>query len=165
LKIYTKYGDDGTTCVPYIGSAVPKSDASVIAIGDVDELNSYIGIVLKSADANDQKKLQNIQRTLFEIGAQMSIAMPRIKEESIEELEVFIDAIEEHLPKLEDFILPDSLWHVARAVCRRAERSVVALRNESKKEVFDLPIEYLNRLSDLLFVLARHYSDRDVRWH
>ena len=167
MKIYTKTGDGGETGL-VDGSRIRKDHARVAAYGDVDELNAGIGVARTHADEELSQLLDGVQRDLFAIGAQ--IADPRAqvaarKEKAalaagrIVDLERAIDAREAQMPPLTAFILPGGTplaasLQVARTVCRRAERSVLALGRTDK--VDPLILVYLNRLSDLLFVLARH---------
>ncbi len=167
MKIYTKTGDGGETGL-VDGSRIRKDHARVAAYGDVDELNAGIGVARTHADEELSQLLDGVQRDLFAIGAQ--IADPRAQVASrkekaalaagrIVDLERAIDAREAQMPPLTAFILPGGTplaasLQVARTVCRRAERSVLALGRTDK--VDPLILVYLNRLSDLLFVLARH---------
>jgi len=167
MKIYTKTGDGGETGLGD-GSRVRKDHARVAAFGDVDELNASIGVARTHGDEELSQLLDGVQRDLFAIGAQ--IADPRAQVASrkekaalaagrIVDLERAIDAREAQMPPLTAFILPGGTplaasLHVARTVCRRAERSVLALGRTDP--VDPLILVYLNRLSDLLFVLARH---------
>lgn len=167
MKIYTKTGDGGETSL-VDGSRVRKDHARVAAFGDVDELNAGIGAARIHADAELSQLLEGVQRDLFAIGAQ--VADPRAQVASrkekaalaasrIVDLERAIDAREAQMPPLTAFILPGGTplaasLHVARTVCRRAERSILALGRTDP--VDPLLVVYLNRLSDLLFVLARH---------
>ena len=167
MKIYTKTGDGGETGL-VDGSRVRKDHARVGAFGDVDELNAGIGSARIHADEELSQLLDAVQRDLFAIGAQ--VADPRAQVASrkekaalaparIVDLERAIDAREAQMPPLTAFILPGGTplaasLHVARTVCRRAERSVLALGRTDP--VDPLIVVYLNRLSDLLFVLARH---------
>jgi cob(I)alamin adenosyltransferase len=167
MKIYTKTGDGGETSL-VDGSRIRKDHARVAAFGDVDELNAGIGAARIHADAELSQLLEGVQRDLFAIGAQ--IADPRAQVASrkekaalaparIVDLERAIDAREAQMPPLTAFVLPGGTplaasLHVARTVCRRAERSVLALGRTDP--VDPLILVYLNRLSDLLFVLARH---------
>jgi len=166
MKIYTKTGDGGETGL-VDGSRIRKDHARVAAFGDVDELNAGIGAARIHADAELSPLLEGVQRDLFAIGAQ--IADPRAQVASrkekaalaagrIVDLERAIDAREAQMPPLTAFILPGGTplaasLHVARTVCRRAERSILALGRTDP--VDPLILVYLNRLSDLLFVLAR----------
>jgi cob(I)alamin adenosyltransferase len=158
-KIYTKTGDDGTTGLGD-GTRVSKDSARVAAYGTVDEVNSAIGVVLaQEIPAGIRETLTQVQHELFDLGGELCIpGMAMIHAADIERLEETLDAFNENLPALKDFILPGggiaaACAHVARTVCRRAERDVVTL---SKVEtVRPEAVRYLNRLSDLLFVLAR----------
>jgi cob(I)alamin adenosyltransferase len=172
MKIYTKTGDRGETRL-FDGAHVRKSDPRVETYGSVDELNAFIGVAaafIEDAPIRDQ--LAAIQRDLFSVGAQL--ADPRFRERSggkfqlpperTAALEKAIDGFDTELPPLRQFILagggkPGALLHVARTVCRRAERRVVALAGEA--DVNPGLIEYLNRLSDFLFVLARVVNQRE----
>lgn len=164
MKIYTKHGDTGETSV-IGGKRVAKDDARIEACGQIDELSSVIGITIAFSDDLELKEtLSRIQRALFVVGADLAtpagekIAIPRLSPSKVSEIETLIDKIDADLPKIESFVLPGgsktaSLMHLARTICRKAERRVVALnRHEKVNEA--IPI-YLNRLSDLLFVLAR----------
>lgn len=167
MKIYTKTGDGGETGL-FDGTRVPKHDARVEAYGEVDETNAAIGAA--RAFVEDQEivdLLTGIQRDLFAVGAQL--ADPRygeraakqktaITEERIAELERWIDRFDAQLPPLKGFILPcgtkgGAMLHLARCVCRRAERKITALAAFAK--IPPIVVVYVNRLSDLLFVLAR----------
>ena len=158
-KIYTKTGDDGTTGLGD-GKRVAKDSARVAAYGTVDELNSAIGVVLaQEIPAAVRETLTQVQHDLFDLGGELCIpGMAMVDDADVERLETTLDGFNADLPALKDFILPGggmaaACCHVARTVCRRAEREVVTLsRQESvRPEAF----RYLNRLSDLLFVLAR----------
>lgn len=165
MKIYTKKGDQGETSL-IGGTRISKAHLRIDAYGTVDELNSYIGWVRDlSADIVKKETLIEIQDRLFTIGSHLAadpvtsrMSLPLLKEEDIVLLENEMDEMEKVLPEMKSFILPGghqtvSCTHVARCVCRRAERLVVLLDNESKVE--PLILKYLNRLSDYLFVLAR----------
>jgi cob(I)alamin adenosyltransferase len=166
-KVYTRAGDKGETSLVG-GKRVSKASARVEAYGDVDELNSLIGIArteIDEADANDA--LRAIQNELFTAGADlaspMGVAVPRIESQWVQRLEEVIDRFNEQMPPLEEFILPAgtpgaAALHLARAVCRRAERRIVALAHE--EEINESVLAYINRLSDLLFVLARVVNRR-----
>ena len=158
-KIYTKTGDDGTTGLGD-GTRVPKDSARVGAYGTVDELNSAIGIVLaQEIPAPIREALTQIQHDLFDLGGELCIpGMAMVHEADVERLEQTLDGFNADLPPLKDFILPGggmaaACCHLARTVCRRAEREVVTLsRSETVRSE---AVRYLNRLSDLLFVLSR----------
>lgn len=178
-RIYTKFGDGGETCLGD-GKTVAKDHIRVEAYGSVDELNSVLGLILANTDAGESKDLLlGIQNDLFDVGGDLCIpedprqeegSCLRVKPQQVEKLEKAIDHLNQRLKPLNSFILPGgsplAAWcHLARTVCRRAERTVVTLANEEaiNKNV----IIYLNRLSDLLFVMARiHNSDglNDVLW-
>ena len=173
MKIYTKTGDGGETSL-FGGGRVPKHDPRVAAYGDVDELNSAIGLAL-AMEPHDLEGglLEQIPRDLFEIGGQLATRAPdrvatalakaQLDERRIEAMEAAIDRGDAVLPPLSAFVLPGgtlkaATLHVARTVCRRAERSVVALRD--REPVPPIVLVYLNRLSDLLFTLARLANQR-----
>lgn len=171
VKIYTRTGDDGDTGL-FDGTRVSKSDPRVAAYGDVDELNAWLGFVRASTDDEDVKAmLEQIQRDLFGLGARLADPAKRIAErvtkaavtpQDIGRLEDAIDRLESELPPLRRFILaggstPGAALHVARTVCRRAERSIVALGSEAVEPEL---LIYVNRLSDLLFVMARAVNSR-----
>jgi len=159
-KIYTRTGDDGSTGLGD-GSRVPKDSLRVTAYGTVDELNSTIGMVLACADVQDdvREALTQVQHELFDLGGELCIpGMAMIEDSDIARLEQVLDRFNDPLPPLKDFILPGggmaaSCCHLARTVCRRAEREVVALGRS--EEIRPQAARYLNRLSDLLFVLCR----------
>ena len=158
-KIYTRTGDNGTTGLGD-GSRVDKDSLRVDAFGTVDELNSAVGLVL-STDLNDsiRKCLTRTQHELFDLGGELCMpGTTLIPDSYVQQLESDLDGFNEKLPPLKDFILPGgsesaTRCHLARTICRRAERLVVALaKNE---DVNSVSLRYLNRLSDLLFVIAR----------
>ena len=168
-KVYTRSGDEGQTSLG-TGERVSKVSPRVCAYGEVDELNSFLGLArTKIADPELLKLLERIQNELFVLGADLAVPSPdpaqgesdrqrRISQAEIEGLEKAIDRYNETLPPLQEFILPagneaGAILHVARAVARRAEREVVSLAQTEKLNPHVLV--YLNRLSDLLFVLAR----------
>ena len=167
IKIYTKTGDAGKTSL-IGGTKVFKNDSRIEAYGTVDELNSYIGLVSDLFNHTHTKSiLKKIQNKLFTIGSLLAcdhekktkIILPDIKEDDIVFLEKEIDVMNEHLPAMKNFILPGghvavSNTHIARCVCRRAERCCINMQ-QHKFFVDALIIKYLNRLSDYLFVLAR----------
>lgn len=169
MKIYTKTGDKGTTAL--IGGArVPKDDLRIQAYGTVDELNSYIGLLRDQnpSDELEHQVLIDIQDRLFTLGAHLATfdergkrKVPPIYESDIEQLELSIDRISDSLEPIRTFVLPGghpsvSFCHIARCICRRAERHTVTLSRES--EVDDLVLKYLNRLSDYLFALSRKWT-------
>jgi cob(I)alamin adenosyltransferase len=172
-RIYTKTGDDGETGL-FGGSRVPKDDVRVTAYGAVDELNAAVGFAASlEPESLDAAFLQTIQRDLFTIGAELAKAPsePRIGDPQIGMLEHMIDGHEAKLEPLKNFILPGgtpkaAAFHLARTVCRRAERAVVSLARAQK--ISPSIVKYLNRLSDLLFVLARATNAQagrpDVTW-
>lgn len=164
MKIYTKTGDTGQTSLVG-GTRVSKSNIRLESYGTVDELNSYIGMI---ADLTEEPELtgilRNIQYRLFSVGADLANEqdskkkVPVINETDIEQLELLIDKYNETLEPIRFFILPGghqvvSFCHIARTVCRRAERCAVQLHEQ--EDVNTINIKYLNRLSDYLFVLAR----------
>ena len=180
IKIYTKTGDKGTTSL-IGGTKVPKSDLRIEAYGTIDELNSWIGLV---SDQFNKKKtikvLKEIQDRLFTIGSSLAcdpeketkLKIPDLKEEDVILLEKEIDKMNEKLSEMRSFILPGghvavSTTHVARCVCRRAERLCVSLQ-QNNSFIEPLVIQYLNRLSDYLFVLARFIGDqlkvKEIPW-
>ncbi len=179
-KVYTRTGDDGTTGLG-TGGRVGKDSPRIEAYGTVDELNSQVGLAL-SCGVNDviAPALRAIQNDLFHLGSDLCIPeeekerqpVPRIEERHVAALESLMDRLSEELAPLANFVLPGGApaaaqLHVARTVCRRAERLVVALsRSEA---VGPHTVEYLNRLSDALFVMARHENKRrgipDVLWN
>lgn len=173
MKIYTRSGDDGETSL-FGGRRVPKSDLRIEAYGCVDELNATIGLaraLLAEAVPSDEldRQLARVQDRLFNVGADLATPhhaasqrtqshLQRVEESWVGELEGAIDAVEGRLEPLNSFILPGgtvgaAVLHVARTVCRRAERRVVTL--SEREEINPVVVVYLNRLSDLLFVLAR----------
>lgn len=158
-KIYTRTGDAGETGLGD-GSRVPKDSVRVEAFGTVDELNSCIGLVLGHAmPAPVRECLIDVQHDLFDLGSELAVpGYLALQEDAIERLERQLDAFNADLPALKEFILPSgglgvASAHLARTVCRRAERRVLSLSRE--KTLPALPLKYLNRLSDLLFVIAR----------
>lgn len=174
MKIYTRTGDEGQTGL-LGGVRVPKDHLRVTAYGEVDETNAVIGLVLAhSKSARLSTLLRQVQTDLFALGAELADvrktrsrqAKAAVTSALVTRLEKAIDERDRELPPLSAFVLPGgsqaaALLHFARTVCRRAERSVVALARTSKVE--PLTIVYLNRLSDLLFVLARYENHRGGR--
>lgn len=179
-KVYTRTGDDGTTALGG-GSRVGKDSPRIAAYGTVDELNSQIGLALASGVNDDiTASLRSIQNDLFHLGSDLCVPeeekerrpVPSIEERHVAALESLMDELSEELPPLENFILPGGApgaaqLHVARTICRRAERLVVALAR--RESVGPHTVRYLNRLSDALFVMARHENKRrgipDVLWN
>jgi cob(I)alamin adenosyltransferase len=169
MKIYTKTGDTGATSL-FGGKRVSKSDLRIETYGTVDELNSYIGLV-RDQPVNEARKniLVEVQDRLFTIGSLLAtepgntkVKVPTLLEADVQLLEKEIDSMENQLPPMKSFILPGgnqsvSFCHVARTVCRRAERLVISLN--ATEPVDGLVIKYLNRLSDYLFVLARKMAN------
>jgi cob(I)alamin adenosyltransferase len=180
-KIYTKTGDNGETGL-FGGGRVPKYSLRIDAYGTVDELNSFIGLaVTEVKDTDVEALLGKIQNELFTIGSDLASPensesrnnlIPQVTEQFIKDAENAIDKFEEKMPPLKNFILPGgskgaALLHTCRTVCRRAERKVVELK--SKENVNGNIVIFLNRLSDLFFVLARHENMisniPDVKWN
>lgn len=170
FKIYTKTGDKGATSL-IGGTRVPKNHIRIESYGTVDELNSYMGMI---SDLTENKKIiewvREIQDRLFTIGSvlattpvkEVKMKLPDVHDEDVHWLEQRIDEMNEGLPEMRSFILPGgnmagSTTHVARCVCRRAERICVGMQ-ETGEDVPDLILQYLNRLSDFLFVLARYFG-------
>ncbi len=165
MKIYTKTGDAGTTSL-FGGKRVLKSNLRIDTYGTVDELNSWIGLV-RDQPVNEKRSdlLTTIQDRLFTIGALLAtepgntkVKTPHLAEDDVVQLEKAIDHMQEQLPPMRAFILPGghpsvSVCHIARTVCRRAERLVIALNEAEPVNQYIIP--YLNRLSDYLFVLSR----------
>lgn len=178
MKIYTRTGDEGTTAL-FGGDRVVKSHPRIEAYGTVDELNAVLGVVLASgAEARLSDVLTRIQHDLFVLGADLATpdharpTVPRIGPDHVAALETDIDAADADLAPLRRFILPGGTivaahLHVARTVCRRAERLTVEAA--TREPINEHAVVYLNRLSDLLFVLARHANhtagQADVEWH
>ena len=171
-KIYTRTGDDGTTGLGD-GSRTAKDDARIEAIGSVDELNCAVGLLLCEQLPDDIRDcLLGIQHRLFDIGGELSIpGHTMLSDEHVTSLEITLDGLNADLPPLADFILPGGSMaaarcHVARAVCRRAERRVFTLGKCAA--INAASAHYLNRLSDLLFVMARYINRQagvaDVLW-
>lgn len=185
MKIYTKTGDKGTTAL-FGGTRVPKHHIRIESYGTVDELNSYLGLI-RDQDINQHYKdiLIRVQDRLFTVGAILAtppdkailkngkerLNIPKISDEDIERLEHEIDAMNESLPPMTHFVLPGghqtvSFCHIARCVCRRAERLATALND--MEPIDPHTIMYLNRLSDYLFVLARKLTfdlqAPEVKW-
>jgi cob(I)alamin adenosyltransferase len=176
-QIATRTGDDGTTGLGD-GTRVPKSHGRIGAMGDVDELNSHLGVLLAEPLPDDVRDLLvTIQHELFNLGGELSIpGYTLLKDDAVAALDAALAHYNATLPRLQEFILPAgtrsaALAHVARAVARRAERAVVTLA--ATETINEAPRLFLNRLSDLLFVLARVLNRAnldglggdDVYWH
>lgn len=178
MKVYTKTGDKGETSL-FGGSRVSKGHLRIHAYGTVDELNSYIGLLRDlSPDENRNTELVRIQDRLFTLGALLATEskkakkrLPTINQEDVAYLEQSIDVMEQLLEPIKSFVLPGghptvSYCHIARCVCRRAERLSVEFSEDS--EVEDIVIQYLNRLSDYLFVLSRFLTKvlevKEIPW-
>jgi cob(I)alamin adenosyltransferase len=182
LKIYTRRGDAGQTDL-FGGERVGKDALRVAAYGEVDELNAAIGVAAAAgADPGLGDALRTIQSALFDLGSSLATPDPAhrrkagiggVRGADIEALETLIDRLEEKLAPLKNFILPGgtpaaAAFHLARTVCRRAERTAVHLASIGGESVEETSLRYLNRLSDLLFVIARHENARediaDIPW-
>lgn len=178
MKIYTRKGDEGSTGL-IGGTRVPKSHIRIEAYGTIDELNSFIGLVRDyDVPSTVRAQLIQVQEELFTIGSHLAndegkskMKLPEVHEGQVERLENAMDTMNEELPDMRFFVLPGghqaiSTCHIARCVCRRAERLCVAM-NESVS-VNPIILKYLNRLSDYLFVLSRyltkHYNAEEVPW-
>ena len=172
-KIYTRTGDDGTTGLGD-GSRVPKTDPRVEAMGAIDELNSVIGLLMTENLPDDiDQCFTGIQHTLFDLGGELSIpGYSLVKTQDVARLEETLDKLNAHLTPLKEFILPGgcrsaAFCHQARSVCRRVERRLLAVNDETPVSATSLA--YVNRLSDLLFVTARSLNraagHSDVLWH
>ncbi len=176
-RIYTRTGDDGTTGLVG-GDRILKDSLQVEAYGEVDELNCWLGVIRTEAVRIKAKRIiaitEQLQNELFDLGAELATPAgkewPQMKKtapQAVQHLEHLIDELSGNLPELRSFVLPggspmNAALHVARAVCRRAERRVLSLARAERKKVSRLrePIRYLNRLSDLLFAMARYESAR-----
>lgn len=170
FKIYTKTGDKGSTSL-IGGVRVPKNHIRIESYGTVDELNSYLGMVNDMAQhAQISEWLREIQDRLFTVGSvlatnpdkEVKMKLPDVHDEDVQWLEQRIDEMNEHLPEMRSFIIPggnlaSSTCHVARCVCRRAERICVGMQ-EQGEHIPELIVRYLNRLSDFLFVLCRYLT-------
>ena len=165
-KLYTKTGDDGTTGLGD-GSRTEKDSVRIEAVGTIDELNSWIGLLIAdlSVDEPLTESLTEIQHRLFDLGGELAVpGFQLINKGMVSDLEALCDELNGALPPLKEFILPGGsraagLCHMARAVARRAERAIVTLAK--KEAVADDLRRYINRLSDVLFVMARQLARRD----
>lgn len=177
-KIYTRKGDKGSTGLSN-GTRVSKSHLRIQCIGEIDELNSALGIV-KSVDNNPlvTENIERIQHHLFDLGGELSLpGHALITNQHVSYLENLLDELNNELLPLKEFILPGgaqpaAFTHLARSICRRAERSLFALvdsENETENQVSEYVLQYINRLSDLLFVIARFINRRegqyDIFWN
>lgn len=176
-KVYTRQGDDGKTSLAD-NQRIAKTDTRIHVIGEVDELNSSLGLALAllTRDEKITIKIRRIQNELFNLGAQLSFtnhpkSTPHIEQKNIDDLEAEIDIMNQSLPILHSFVLPGGTQaaaqlYIARAVCRRAERATIQFAKE--KNLTNLEIKYLNRLSDWLFVTARfinyHQNCEEILW-
>ncbi len=179
VKIYTRTGDSGDTAL-FDGTRVSKADRRVAAYGEVDELSAWLGLVIgQTIDAGIKEKLLRIQRDLFALGARLAdpahriatrVTKAAISADDVARLEQWIDELETELPPLRRFILAGgtqaaAALHVARTICRRAERAMVQLGDEKPDQEL---LQYLNRLSDLLFTMARAANHRagvpEIEW-
>mgnify|MGYP000961369006 CR=1 FL=1 len=176
MKIYTKTGDQGSTSL-YGGKRLPKNDIRIEAYGTIDELNSWIGLIGDQVEETSRQFLRKNQEILFVIGSHLAkdqdkeMPLPVLDDAALNGLEDAIDRMDEELIPMTHFILPGgnklvSQIHITRTVCRRAERSVVAL---SQLQILDaFIIKYLNRLSDYLFVLSRWVAKKnnveEIKW-
>ncbi|OAB75758.1 cob(I)yrinic acid a,c-diamide adenosyltransferase [Cochleicola gelatinilyticus] len=185
MKIYTKTGDKGTTAL-FGGTRVPKHHIRIESYGTVDELNSYIGLIRdQEIDTHSKEVLIRVQDRLFTLGAILAtdpekamlksgkerLNIPKINEADIKQLEDEMDSMNETLPQMTHFILPGghssvSHCHIARCICRRAERLATLLHEQ--EPIDSLVLTYLNRLSDYLFVLARKLTydlqAEEIKW-
>lgn len=167
MSIYTKTGDDGTTAI-FLGKRVKKYDLQIEAYGSVDELTSFLGVVIsKLKKDKDKDLLTRVQKDLYLImgvlcGGTVDLGAAKTR---IVKFETDIDTLEKKLPKLTRFILPQgtevsSWFHVLRTVCRRAERNVVYFFSRKTLPEQEIIVQYLNRLSDFLFMKAREYNEK-----
>lgn len=178
-RVYTKVGDDGTTALGD-GSRIPKTDPRIGAYAEAEETNTAIGIAIElgSLPTEITTVLRSVQNDLFDVGADLATPIAeapkypplRVTDDYIARLETWCDEFNEQLPKLQSFILPGgssgaALLHNSRTVARRAERAGWALVEHDPDYTNPRAVKYLNRLSDLLFILARHSTaDGDVLW-
>lgn len=166
MKIYTKTGDKGMTAL-YSGKRVQKDNIRIEAYGTIDELMSFMGVLVSSTKDNIQ--LEDIERTLYKIGCYLAneeATSSGITDDNIAQLEQRIDQLDASLPPLHNFIIPGgttaaSMCHVCRTICRRAERRMITLRNSLEDKMDDNSFIYINRLSDYFFLLARKLNHND----
>ena len=175
MKVYTRTGDDGTTSL-FSGKRVPKHDLRIKAYGTIDELNSWMGAIRDGANETYQEDLIEIQKNLMTVGSQLAndsnqFPIQKIDLSDVLSLEEKIDQISDALPPLKNFVIPGghtliSHTHLARAVCRRAERFITELREMT--EIDSEIIFYINRLSDYLFTLSRKFTSdlkiEEIKW-
>lgn len=167
MKIYTKTGDKGQTSL-YDGTRIDKDNIRVESYGTIDELNSYIGLCMHYINEDDKKVLFNIQRDLFYIGAELATKNTEklnkvVTDNDIKNLENIIDKYMGEAKGLDSFIIPGTSLasahlHIARTICRRAERNIISLSKIEK--VNPMLIKYINRLSDVLYAIARYSEDK-----
>lgn len=169
--VYTRTGDKGTTGLVG-GTRIKKSDSRIHLYGEVDELNSYIGLGISFLDKSfDKSELLQIQSSLFDLGSNLAcekekrsqFKLPQIKTSSIEKLESDIDQMDSQLLPLKHFILPGgssgaAAFHICRTVCRRIERQMVDFEEQNPGEVPENALQYMNRLSDYFFILSRYLN-------
>ncbi len=166
MQIYTKTGDKGQTSL-YDGSRIDKDNIRVESYGTIDELNAYIGLSMHYVNENERKVLFNIQRDLFYIGAELATKNidklnKTVNDENIKTLENIIDKYMGNTKRLDSFIIPGTSLasanlHIARTICRRAERIIISLNK--LENINPLLIKYINRLSDVLYAIARYNED------
>lgn len=167
MKIYTRKGDKGTTSL-IGGNIIEKDSIRVESYGTIDELNSYIGLCTHYVkDDEDKQILRKLQRKLFDVGAELSSPNYNrckniTKQEDVDELEKLIDDYTNKIEKINEFIIPGTSicsanLHIARTICRRAERNIIRLSRE--EDINPVLIKYINRLSDFLYILARYNED------
>lgn len=180
-KIYTRSGDNGTTAL-VSGTRVKKSQERIALYGEVDELNSFIGLAISHLDDSfDKVFLHKIQSSLFDLGSNFACEkekrsnykLPQIEVSLISEIEAEIDKLDASLPSLSHFILPGgtnsaAAFHVCRTVCRRLERSMVDFQEKIPSEVSDTELKFINRLSDYFFIMSRFLNVKagraEINW-
>jgi cob(I)alamin adenosyltransferase len=183
-KVYTKGGDQGETGLVG-GTRVSKSDQRIDLYGEVDELNSWVGVVVSHLDnklfINEIESLKTIQNLLFDLGSNLACEsekreafnLPAIKEKSISNIELAIDRLDSECPKLTNFILPGggaaaSFLHLSRTVCRKVERKLIQYQKTTGEELPENRVKFINRLSDFFFVLSRYVNlkmgESEVLW-
>ena len=169
MKVYTKTGDKGKTSL-FGGKRVQKNDLQIESYGTVDELNSWMGMLRDTSQSDQEKEvIIDIQETLFTLGSYLAsdpakkqaMKLPALHQHMIVKLEEEMDEMDTNLPEMKSFVLPGghvavSNCHIARTVCRRAERAIVGLKSDDSD--IDFAIQYINRLSDYLFVLSRKWA-------